>query len=339
MSSDKFNFCTLFDTRYMARGLALYNSLERTCKSYHLYIFAFDENCEHYLKEKNLINATIIGLSQFEDNELLEIKSQRSFAEYCWTCTPSTILFCLNNYKIDSCTYLDADLYFFDTPSILFDEINGSSIGITKHNYYFLYDQSSSSGEYCVQFMYFRNDTEGIKALKWWRGKCIDWCFNYLEDGRFGDQGYLKEMLLLFSDVHVIVNEGAGMAPWNILKYKMLDPRGNQFMIKTTHQKINPVFYHFHYLRYAQRNSRYYVNPGKVFFTRGVLQSLYIPYLNEIIRNEIGFSEAKLPGDKAPVIVFENTSFLIKVFVVFKVFLKRSAILRKYFVEKRKKSK
>ena len=37
------NFCTLFDSNYSAKGLAMYRSLVHCCPSFHLYIFAFDE--------------------------------------------------------------------------------------------------------------------------------------------------------------------------------------------------------------------------------------------------------------------------------------------------------
>ena len=64
-----------------------------------------------------LNKATIISLKEFEDEELLRIKPSRSIAEYCWTCTSSTILYVLEKYKVESCTYLDADLFFYSSPS------------------------------------------------------------------------------------------------------------------------------------------------------------------------------------------------------------------------------
>ena len=82
-----YNFCTLFDSNYLTRGLALYYSLEKHCADFHLYIFAFDKKCYQVLKKINLSKATIISLTEFEDVELLKVKPSRSKAEYCLTST------------------------------------------------------------------------------------------------------------------------------------------------------------------------------------------------------------------------------------------------------------
>jgi hypothetical protein len=94
------NFCTLFDINFLPRGLTLYSSLKKHMNEFQLFIFAFDDKTEIILKELNLENITVISLKKFEDNKLLNIKPQRSPLEYCWTCTPSVILYVLNNFQV-----------------------------------------------------------------------------------------------------------------------------------------------------------------------------------------------------------------------------------------------
>ena len=37
------NFCTLFDSYYLDKGLALYLSLKKVCDNFRLYVFCFDD--------------------------------------------------------------------------------------------------------------------------------------------------------------------------------------------------------------------------------------------------------------------------------------------------------
>src|SRR3989304_9158872 len=108
-----YNFCTLFDSFYLTRGLTMYRSLEKCCENFHLYIFAFDDKTYEILNKLQLKKATVVSLKDFEDEKLLAVKPTRTKAEYCWTCTSSTILYTIEKFNLPSCTYLDADLYFY----------------------------------------------------------------------------------------------------------------------------------------------------------------------------------------------------------------------------------
>jgi len=188
----------------------MYESLERCSGDFHLYVFAFDDKSYELLQKLDYEYMTVISLDSFEDDELLKVKSERGAGEYCWTCTPSVIKYAIENYDLDSCTYLDADLYFFANPAVLIDEMKGASVLITDHRYTSEYDQSATSGIYCVQFMTFKNNDFGLNVLNWWRDACIEWCFNRFEDGKFGDQKYLDDWPNRFEGIHVLQHLGGG---------------------------------------------------------------------------------------------------------------------------------
>ena len=215
----KLNFCTIFDKNYLTRGLALYNSLQTHSNDFHIYIYTLDHTCFEILTNLHLSKATIISSGDFEDEKLLSVKKDRTKAEYCWTCTPSIILHCIETYNLQDCTYVDADIFFFSSPEVIFNESSKYSISLTEHNYSNPSEQESIRGKYCVQFMKFQNDQYGLEALIWWREKCLEWCYAYYEDGKFGDQLYLDDWLSRFKKVCVIKNKGAGIAPWNMDQY------------------------------------------------------------------------------------------------------------------------
>lgn len=275
-----YNFCTLFDSHYLSRGLTLYRSLERVCEAFHLYIFAFDDKSLNVLRKLQLSHATIISLQEFEDEELLRVKPTRSRGEYCWTATSTTILYVLEKYKIEQCTYLDADMMFFDSPKALFDEMSGNSILITEHRYSHGYNKEALSGKYCVQFVSFKRDARGLTALRWWRDRCIEWCYARFEDGKFGDQKYLDDWPTRFDGVHELQHLGGGMAAWNVQQYDVFEKNGTLFGKEITSQHVFPVvFYHFHYLRFLAGDR---IELGRRILTDAVLELLYVPYLKKL---------------------------------------------------------
>lgn len=252
------NFCTLFDSNYLMRGLAMYESLVKHCPDFHLYIFAFDAKAYELLKKIDLKKATVISLGEFEDDKLLAVKPGRTKAEYCWTCTSSSILYCLEKLNLPICTYIDADILFFDNPEILLDELKDRSILLTKHRYPAEHDKSDYSGKYCVQFLTFKNNAEGLKALRWWREACLDWCYARSEDGKFGDQKYLNDWPEKFNGVHVLHNLGGGVAPWNVLSYDFYQKDKEIYGREISSQKeFKIIFFHFH-------NSALYKIFGKI---------------------------------------------------------------------------
>ncbi|OQA78584.1 MAG: hypothetical protein BWY32_01904 [bacterium ADurb.Bin243] len=277
------NFCTLFDINYLSRGLALYESLERNCASFHLYIFPFDDKALEILLSLNLKHATIVSLKEFEDEELLKLKSGRTPVEYCWTCTPSIILYSLEKFNLDFCTYLDADTYFFSDPLALFDEFKSDiSIIITQHRYTPKYDATKESGKYCVQFVTIRNDGDGLKALKWWRQQCNEWCYFRYEEGRLGDQKYLDDWLTRFNGVHELAHLGGGLAPWNVQQYDIFQKGAVVAGIeKTSGLEFKAVFFHFHALKFYDNGTVKLNNDHDTSFS--VRKLIYKPYITHII--------------------------------------------------------
>lgn len=241
------HFVTIFDKNYLPSGLCLYRSLEKFHNEFTLWVLCMDEDVDYQLSTYDLSNIKLIKLSEVETEELLRVKSGRTKAEYCWTLTPFApkIVFDRDSL-IDRVTYLDADLYFFDSTKKIFDEFkrSRSHVLITEHGYANRYDKSKKSGIYCVQFMVFRNTTQARKVLSWWQGKCIEWCFNRCEEGKCGDQKYLDDWPQRFgNEIHVLTNLSLTLAPWNLERF-----------LGQINQGYRPTFFHFHGLRIISRD-------------------------------------------------------------------------------------
>jgi hypothetical protein len=262
----KENFVTVFDSLFLPQGLALYFSMERVITNYVLWIVCVDKKTYDVLLSLSLSNVRLIDLELVETEELIKIKPTRSKGEYCWTLTPFAPKFVFDiDTSILKVTYIDADLWFLKNPSEIFKEFDqtGKSVLITDHAFSPELDSSMASGQFCVQFMTF-NNYEGEIVRKWWEKRCIEWCFNRIEDGKFGDQKYLDKWPQIFqNEVHILNNKELALAPWNAFRF----PFGNA------------VFYHFHGLRIISKNR---VNLGEYAVPTTVLNNVYIPYLNDL---------------------------------------------------------
>jgi len=259
-------FVTLFDENYIAQGLALYSSLISNDFKFTLYILCLDKKTYEVLKKQNKRNIKLLKLEDFENDALKEKKLNRTKAEYCWTLTSWSIQWCLElDPKINRVTYLDADLYFLKTPISIFNELDKSmkKVLITKHSYSPEYDQSFTSGIYCVQFLTITRGL-GEKVLHEWRDKCMDWCYAYHEDGKYGDQKYLDSWPLNYPDiVKVYENESGAQAPWNATRFPYSDA----------------IFYHFHGFKIISRNKFFlstYLIPKPTYLY------VYKPYIKTI---------------------------------------------------------
>lgn len=266
----KEHFVTLFNSKYLPQGISLYRSMEKNINDFNLWIFCLDDEAYNILKKLNFNFLTPLLLSNFENSQLLAAKKNRTFTEYCWTLTPFTFNFVHKLDKsISRLTYLDADMFFFNNPKDIFSKFEKSnkSVLITKHNYSPFYDHSQKSGKFCVQFLTIAF-TNGEVVQKDWETKCLEWCYNKFEDGKFGDQKYLDNWPIEFKDlVYVLEDKDFFLAPWNVLQYSM--------------DEI--IAFHFHGLKILSNNKFYIGNYLIPKTTYNFIYSTYLESLKESI--------------------------------------------------------
>lgn len=279
------HFCTYFDSYYLHRGLALYFSLEKHLKEpFTLWILCFDSKTYTILKTLNLKNVKLIEQEDFEseDTELLRAKGNRTRVEYYWTCTPSLPLYIFrNNPAIKTIYYLDADTFFFSSPNALDYELRQHSILIVPHDYSKEFEEHSASGIYNVGIMAFRRDANGMDCLKWWRERCIEWCYWRHEDGKIGDQAYLNDWPVRFENVVVSGNIGINAAPWNVAKYGIESDWNGSVLIG----KKPLVCFHFHGFGICSSNLAFFTG-FNVNLPTSMLSIIYRPYIESLIEAE-----------------------------------------------------
>jgi hypothetical protein len=237
------HFCTLFDSGYLIKGLAMLRTLKEHCPDAHVHVLCMDQQTQTILTDLGLSHTTCIALASVEDEALLAAKLDRSVAEYCWTLSPCLPWYVLqHNPQIDMVTYVDADLLFYSSLQPLFNEIDDASVAIIEHRFTPRLKHLEVNGRFCVEWVSFRRDEEGMACLARWRDQCIEWCYYRLEDKRMGDQKYLDEWPTLYSSLCILQHKGAGIAPWNYSQYQFAKNADGLITVDA----VPLVFYHFH---------------------------------------------------------------------------------------------
>lgn len=282
-------FCTLYDSNYISKGIALYLSIAKYTSDFTMYVMAMDRKCQEILNALALNGIVVECVEDVNDLKLDEARANRSRAEFCWTCGSYITRYFLNKYELPDIAYLDSDLMFFNSPKVIFDELKmkNASIGIVPH-----FTKYPLFGKYCVQFVYFKNDEDGTACLNWWRDECLRWCYSRVEDGKYGDQKYLDNFTRLFNHVCEIENRGVGIAYWNMYDYSfnggntLCDGRGwptvffhySGINVRVSEGKM--IFYHTMFLTSSIRKT--FIEPYA-----DLIKTTFASYLNIPIREVI----------------------------------------------------
>ena len=151
------------------------------------------------------------------DDRLFRAKENRSLVEFYFTSKSFLCQYILDTSpEVDLLTYLDADAYFFGDPAVIWTEMKDYSVGLAPHRFSRRLKTRERYGKFNAGFLCFRNDGIGKECLAWWRDNCFTWCHDYVDDGRFADQGYLDLIPDRFDRVKCIEHRGINLAPWNI---------------------------------------------------------------------------------------------------------------------------
>jgi hypothetical protein len=279
-------YCTMFDSGYLARGLALIHSLREVRVDDDIWVLCLDEATKSYLSGLELRGVHLLSLSELTAMTpgLEDAKADRSRVEFFFTCTPALVCSVMqHDPNADWVIYLDADMYFFDSPRRAFDEMGDGDIGIVAHRFPDRLKHLEKYGVFNVAWVMFRATDAGRACAEWWRDRCLEWCYDHPDSGRYADQGYLDQFPTRFPTTVVLDDPGINLAPWNL---------GRHTVTTTPHDiRVDGVpltFFHYHGLR--KKGDWIYPNLAtyKTRLTTDVRDRIYHPYISALNAIEQG---------------------------------------------------
>jgi len=271
-------FCTYFDTHYLTRGLALHRSLTAHAGEFELVVLCMDETVEAELREQNLPQLRLLPVAELTAlyPALAAAQADRTKLEFYFTCTSWLMRHLLPRLPAgELLTYLDSDIYFFNSLQPVYDEIGAASIAITPHRFPAALAHLERYGKFNVGWVSLRHDADGQACAADWADKCATWCFNLLEADRYADQKYLDAWPARFPGTVSLTHPGINAAPWNIKGCTITSGRQG---LRINRQPL--IFYHFHALRHLGKQL-YDPSLHKYDATvsPGLREHVYLPYL------------------------------------------------------------
>lgn len=267
------HYCTIFDKNYLLQGMALYRSLCQHSKAFKFYVLCMDRTAYDMLYKLEQEAIVPVFVDDFVDAEIHEVRQRTSRGQFCWVCQPLFCQYLLKKFQLDMVTYLEADSLFFSSPQHIFDELAEGSVSLVPHRYTDIYDQTSTSGKYCVQFNAFRNNEIGHQVLNYWK-EC---CFEYSRERPeyYPGQIFLDLWPSKFEGVVEIQQIGAGTAPWNVQQYTISKDANNQVFVDQTPL----VFYHYHQFSFMADGK---FDLGTYSLSKEVIDLIYKPYVDAL---------------------------------------------------------
>lgn len=218
MNNKSVNLCTVVNKEYVFKFMAVYYSLKDVEEKFSLWTLCIDRETYSILSKLKLKKVKLINLKEVEDEKLKSVKKERTEREYAWTSKPAFIYNLLkNNKNIEEIIYTDADMGFFESPRKIVESVNSHSVGITHHNFpKSLEYKGKQVGEYNSGIVYFKNNKTGRACCKFWKDKCIEFCYYKPHRLGVGDQMYLGLFPKKFPDTYVFKNKAINFGPWSI---------------------------------------------------------------------------------------------------------------------------
>lgn len=272
------NYCTIVSQEYIHKILLLYNSLLEHDSNFRFFILCMSKKIKELLSMLKLENAILITIDQVEkvDKQFAAVKPQRNEKEYAWTSKASIFLYLFKNYPdINHLLWLDGDIMFYSSPEPIFQELEKCSLLLSKERFKGENKKLNNVyGIYNTGLMGLKRNNETIGFIRWYRRKCLQWCFDKIVPGKFSDQMHLNQISERLSWVKVIKNIGINVTAWNIQGCRV-EKKDDGIYI----DGVKLIFYHFSGFKC--------INPNEfelciyIDLPEDVRRLIYIPYVNK----------------------------------------------------------
>lgn len=270
-------YCTIFDSNYTARALALHASFLEFNRDGLFALVCIDDLAADLLAALDLPRALVLRPAEYVTPALKAVEPTRSRGEYCWTCKPIVLLHLMDRFPDASwVVYLDTDMMLFDEPDSALPGDRAHYL-LTPHRFHASFSEfAEDAGKFNAGYMAARNTPQGRQVVEWWQQRCLESCSVILTPETYADQKYLNRIPVLFPWGEASAHAGLNAAPWNIDAYDVTERNGKVFVGDNA-----LVLYHFQALNvFRDGTATLYAGNRRV--AKSLQRLVYAPYLRRI---------------------------------------------------------
>jgi hypothetical protein len=279
-------FGTFANAKYLPQLLSMLESFQNNVLSSRIAVVALDTDTSDSVSRMNFPCVDVYSVEDVETHvpQLATARENRRLSEYFFTLTSALPNFLFKVYpRHDFVVYIDADLFFFDNPErciLTLDEKD--NVLLTSHNFARKNLDLKVYGEFNTGFVAFRKSSDGIKVASWWLERCLEWCKDVVEYGKFADQKYLENFSSIIPGVKMSQDFGLNLGPWGLNSLKQITSRNGSIYVN------NQLLFAFHFsgLQYNRLFAILGLRSYQHRVSKTVYELIYIPYLRCIRRWE-----------------------------------------------------
>lgn len=239
-------YCTIITSDYFFYAKALFDSLKKYNNTINFQVLIVDGYDEAYSYD----TIDVISLEEIKTNLASDYDSIRKYEEdkksnLRWALKPLFLKYLIKLRGFQKVLFLDPDLYFYQTPEFLFDELNTADVIITPH--WRSKDPNKDKSNFDLLFTgglynagFFGCNENALNILDWWLLVCA--YKMQKTNGFYVDQAYLNLIPIYFSSqVKILEHKGCNVSNWNLIECERTK-NGEEILINN---KYPIIFIHF----------------------------------------------------------------------------------------------
>lgn len=209
---------TIVAPNYIGQALTLKNSIDAYSSSVDFkIILVSDKKIDlDVLIEPHIIYAKDIQIQGYN-----KICFSYNILEHCTNIKPACFKYLINSYEFVH--YIDPDIFFYQSPSLLNNLFYDKDVLITPHILSPILDDYKPSeleflrtGIYNLGFIGLRRSLNADIFLKWWAERCEKYGINQTSSGLFVDQKWIDIAPCFFEFIQISRHRGLNVGYWNL---------------------------------------------------------------------------------------------------------------------------